>query len=66
MLVETCDPANLDSGTGICSAPYWAEVGGLFSGWSADQLRQVTFAVLGLLVVLYVIRLLHKWAETSA
>jgi len=65
MLVQGCEEANFDASTGTCSAPFWTEPPGVFSGWTSDEFRQVAGALLGAFAIAYIIHRLIKNADTT-
>lgn len=61
-LVLTCNVADLSAGD--CSAPFWAESAGFFSGWTTADLGLLAAGLLGLWAVWCIFRILWRWAET--
>jgi hypothetical protein len=49
-----------------CSVGQWVEYpSGIFSGWSSDDLAQISGAVLVLWAIVLVFRVLHRWAQSD-
>jgi len=63
-VVYVCNDADFDATAGTCAAPYWSQPPSVFSGWTGDDLASVAGAVLFMLAVAYVIRIVHKEAQS--
>lgn len=66
MRVLTCPAGNFDQVSGQCDGAFWQEIPlSPFAGWGVAEMSQVVGALLTLAAVVWVIRVVVRWAESQ-